>query len=94
MSGEGTYDGSVMWLNEKRFSEAYKDTLNDISFNKTMPSIGAVAEVFDGTIPSLMSKKDVSNQILIMYFVTIRLQRRKSTSSLRFYCSKSSSGMG
>jgi len=48
LSGEGTYDGSVMWLNEKRFAEAYKDEINDASFNKKMPSIGAVAEVFDG----------------------------------------------
>ena len=39
-----------MWLNEKRFSDAYKDTINEISFNRRMPSLGAVAEVFDGRI--------------------------------------------
>lgn len=50
LSGEGTYDGSVMWLNEERFAEAYKDKINDISFNKVMPTIGAVAEVFDGNL--------------------------------------------
>lgn len=49
LSGEGTYDGSVMWLNEERFREHYRDSIGKLSFNKKMPTIGAVAEVFDGT---------------------------------------------
>lgn len=48
LSGEGTYDGSVMWLDEKKFNEFYKDDVKRLSFNKKMPTLGAVAEVFDG----------------------------------------------
>jgi monoamine oxidase len=49
LSGEGTYDGSVMWLNEDRFREHYRDSIDKVSFNRKMPTIGCVAEVFDGT---------------------------------------------
>jgi monoamine oxidase len=49
LSGEGTYDGSVMWLNQDRFNQLYRDEINKPSFNKQMPTIGAVAEVFDGS---------------------------------------------
>ena len=49
LSGEGTSDGSFIYLNEEKFAKAYKKDINKITFNKQIPSIGAVAEVFDGT---------------------------------------------
>ena len=49
LSGEGTSDGSFIYLNEEKFAQAYHKDINKISFNKQIPSIGAVAEVFDGT---------------------------------------------
>ncbi|CAF1040430.1 unnamed protein product [Brachionus calyciflorus] len=49
LSGEGTYDGSVKWVNEERFKEAYKNEINKLNFNRKMPTFGAVNEVFDGT---------------------------------------------
>jgi monoamine oxidase len=49
LSGEGTYDGSVMWLTKEKFEEFYKDEMKKPNFNKQMPKHGAVAEVFDAT---------------------------------------------
>lgn len=69
LSGEGTSDGSYIWLNKERFNKAYAKDINKLSFNKVIyleldlteinfinffylkqiPTIGAVAEVFDGT---------------------------------------------
>lgn len=34
MSGEGTSDGSYIWLNEERFNQAYSKDIKKISFNK------------------------------------------------------------
>lgn len=34
MSGEGTSDGSYIWLNKDRFEQAYSKDINKISFNK------------------------------------------------------------
>ncbi|RNA10385.1 putative flavin-containing monoamine oxidase A [Brachionus plicatilis] len=49
LSGEGTYDGSVKWINEERFREAYKNEMDKLNFSRKMPTFGAVNEVFDGT---------------------------------------------
>lgn len=49
LSGEGTYDGSVKWINEERFKDFYKNEINKLNFNRKMPTYGAVNEVFDGT---------------------------------------------
>jgi monoamine oxidase len=48
MSGEGTYDGSVKWVNEERF-ERFNDDAGSKNRLRRMPTLGAVAEVFDGT---------------------------------------------
>jgi hypothetical protein len=34
MSGEGTSDGSYIWLNKDRFEQAYSKDISKISFNK------------------------------------------------------------
>jgi monoamine oxidase len=46
LSGEGTSDSSVMWLNEERFRQAYAKDIGKISFNKQMPTMGAVVSFY------------------------------------------------
>lgn len=48
-SGQSTSDGSITWLNEEKFREHYKDTIEKLSFNRKMPTLGASAECWDGT---------------------------------------------
>jgi monoamine oxidase len=48
-SGEGTSDGSVIWLDQQKLDEFYKKERNGLTYNKSMPTTSAVAEVFDGT---------------------------------------------
>jgi monoamine oxidase len=40
LSGEGTSDGSYMWLNKERFNQAYSKQLKNISFNRVMHILG------------------------------------------------------
>jgi monoamine oxidase len=46
LSGEGTSDTSVMWLNEERFRKAYAKDIDKLSFNKQMPTMGAVVSTY------------------------------------------------
>ena len=48
-SGESTYDGSVRWLTQEKFEEAYRSEMKSPGFNRKLPKYGAVCESFDGS---------------------------------------------
>lgn len=49
LSGETSSDGSNIHLTEDKFKQVYGKQVHKLSFNKTMPSVGAVVETFDNS---------------------------------------------